>query len=179
MTNTATLTAPTNVLVLPINRLELRVSTASEGYDGYYSTRYVSDETRRALEDAAIEAAVRDESVKKAQQRVLAQVEIDAEYFFEVMGGEENESFDGSAYGTTTDLESIRTFAAANVGMTLEQLINGCWYEGGVVIAQLDRMLEETYEAEDFDCTAKEYELIEASIKNYRLQADGTFVFTA
>ena len=179
MTNTATLTAPTNVLVLPINRLELRVSTASEGYDGNYSTRYVSDETRRALEDAAFEADARDESIKKAQQRVLAQVEATAENFFEVMGGEEMESFDGVAFGITTDLESIRTFASANVGMTLEQLINGCWYEGGLVTARLDRMFEETSEADDFDCTLEEDKLIESSTRNYRLQADGTFVLTA
>ena len=176
-TNTSNMTERLNTL--PIGSLQVEVACVGTDYDDNYSDRFVSEETRRKLEDAYFETDGEDEEIAEAKQKVLAQVDSDCESFFDQLDAERDDDFNGIASGTTESATGIQRFAAANAGMTLSQLLNGCNYAGGRIYADIDGMLDAAWDDETLHYEEGDTEKIEANASRYILQANGTFLLTA
>ena len=165
--------------VLPLTHVHAEVDCASEGYDGEYSSRYISEETRQKLE-IACEDATDETEAHEAQQEILAAVHDQSDTFWGQLDGEPNDSFDGVETGWTESKEGLTRFAKENEGLTLNQLLTGVRYEGGFVNVDFDSLINSERFEEEFVGNIDEcWKAAEAAADRYVLQADATLVLAA
>ena len=174
MTKTAELINETTLPpTFPVIHLHLQTETASENSYGEWTTQYVTDDVCERVEDYASHADDA-EGEKRLRTSMLKKIALAAEDFFSVLHGEQTDSFNGIAYGTTMNPEGIGNFVDAAHGITFRQLLNGVRFEGGQVSVRFSDLWEELAQqglVDDDDS----FGAVEDAADRYVLQSDATF----
>ena len=139
---TTTAPLPNTIALL---RVETEVDYASPDINDNYSTRYVSDEIRKLVEDKVIYAEDETEA-QEVTNDVLSEVADIYEHFSCTLGIESEDSCFGVARGYSIDPNGVGEFAERHIGYTLSDLMTGVRFEGGFVNIDLEELVEAIFE---------------------------------